>query len=395
MDSSWTTAVNRILTTIAVVLALSTGADAETLYSRHGWWKVASDTLQTGEVVCQASTTYTGGTFLGMAAKYSDGGERVWGLYLSNPEWKWIRNETDYNVSLYAPSGVRAITLRSNVSDHSLFAFVDKEVINALAMDRSGSVTVLAGNRTLGTFRLDDSAAAIRDVVHCLRANPPVKPTARPSEKKQETGPSSGTGFFVADGSVLTNYHVIKGCTRRISVAYPNHKPEDAYNAGIDETNDLALLRTKMPNRGTAEFRYQPKLGEPVAAYGFPLGQILATEENFTLGNVTSVAGLGGDSRHFQISAPVQPGSSGGPVLDASGRVTGIAMSSLDTLKMVNITGQVPQNVNFAISASIAINFLTIKDVTPKISSTAVAEKLEPEKLAEVAKRFTVQVSCE
>jgi serine protease Do len=150
-----------------------------------------------------------------------------------------------------------------------------------------------------------------------------------------------------------------------------------------------------MPNRGTAEFRYQPKLGEPVAAYGFPLGQILATEGNFTLGNVTSVAGLGGDSRHFQISAPVQPGSSGGPVLDASGRVTGIAMSSLDTLKMVNITGQVPQNVNFAISASIAINFLTIKDVTPKISSTAVAEKLEPEKLAEVAKRFTVQVSCE
>ena len=354
MDSSWGTAVNRILIIIAriliiiaVVLAQGTGANAETLYSRHGWWKIAFDTLQTGEVVCQASTTYTGGTFLGMAAKYSDARERVWGLYLSNPEWKWIRNETDYNVSLYAPSGVRTITLRGTVSDHSLFAFVDKEVINALAMDRSGNVTVVAGNRTLGTFRLDDSAAAIRDVVHCLRANPPVKSTALPSEKKQETSPSSGTGFFVADGYVLTNYHVIKDCTRRISVAYPNQKPEDAYSSGIDEINDLALLRTKMQNRGTAEFRYQPKLGESVAAYGFPLGQILATEGNFTLGNVTSVAGLGGDSRHFQISAPVQPGSSGGPVMDASGRVIGIAMSSLDTVKMVNITGHIPQNVNF------------------------------------------------
>jgi hypothetical protein len=69
---------NRILATIAIVWALSTGANAERLYSRRGWWTVAFDTLQTGEVVCQASTTYTGGTFLGMAAKYRDAGERVW-----------------------------------------------------------------------------------------------------------------------------------------------------------------------------------------------------------------------------------------------------------------------------------------------------------------------------
>jgi S1-C subfamily serine protease len=221
-----------------------------------------------------------------------------------------------------------------------------------------------------------------RAVVHCLQANPPSKTTALPSEKKQESGPSSGTGFFVADGYVLTNYHVIKDCTRRATVAYPNYKPEDAYNAGVDETNDLALLSTKMQNRGTAEFRYQPKLGETVAAYGFPLGQILAAEGNFTLGNVTSVAGLGGDSRHFQISAPIQPGNSGGPVMDASGRVAGVAISSLDTIKMVTITGHIPQNVNFAISASIAINFLAIKDVAPRIAGTAVAQKLEPEKLA-------------
>jgi serine protease Do len=150
-----------------------------------------------------------------------------------------------------------------------------------------------------------------------------------------------------------------------------------------------------MENRGTAEFRYQPKLGEAVAVYGFPFGQILATEGNFTLGNVTSVAGLGGDSRHFQISAPIQPGNSGGPVMDGSGRVTGVAISSLDAVKMVNITGHVPQNVNFAISASIAINFLGIKDVAPRIADAAVAPKLEPEKLAEEAKKFTVHVWCE
>src|SRR5262245_10392043 len=65
-----------------------------------------------------------------------------------------------------------------------------------------------------------------------------------------------------------------------------------------------------------------------------------------------------------------QPGSSGGPIMDASGRVTGIAMSRLDA-----VAGKVTQNVNFAISASIAMNFLTIKDVTPKTSGTAAAER--------------------
>jgi hypothetical protein len=111
-----------------------------------------------------------------------------------------------YAVTLYAPSGPRTLTMKGAVSDHSLFAFVDKEVINALAMDRNGKVvTIVVSNRTLGTLRLDDSAAAIRDVVHCLRANPPVKTTALPSEKRQESSSrSSGTGFFVADGYVLT-----------------------------------------------------------------------------------------------------------------------------------------------------------------------------------------------
>jgi serine protease Do len=385
--------VKRVLTTIAVLVGLSTVAGAEP-YSRHGWWSVVFSTVSSGEVVCSADATYTGGTYISMGAKYGDGGNRVWELAFSNAEWKWIKSDTDYRVTLYAPSGPWTVTLKGT-SDHSLFAFVDKEVINALAMDRTGSVSVVANNRTLGTFRLDESAAAIRDVVHCLQANAPSKTTALPSEKKQESGPSSGTGFFVADGYVLTNYHVIKDCTRRATVSYPNYKPQDAYNAGADETNDLALLSTKMQNRGTAEFRYQPKLGEAVAVYGFPFGQILATEGNFTLGNVTSVAGLGGDSRHFQISAPIQPGNSGGPVMDASGRVTGVAISSLDTIKMVNITGHVPQNVNFAISASIAINFLGTKDVAARIADTAVAQKLEPEKLAEVAKKFTVHVWCE
>jgi serine protease Do len=209
---------------------------------------------------------------------------------------------------------------------------------------------------------------------------------------EKEGGPSFGTGFFVADGYVLTNYHVIKSCSKAF-VKYPGYRAEPAYEAGSDEINDLVLLRTKLPNQGVAEFRFQPKLGEPVASYGFPLGQVLAPEGNFTLGNITGTTGIGGDTRHFQMSAPIQPGNSGGPVLDMSGHVVGAAVASLSDAKMVAVTGQVPQNVNFAIAAPIAVNFLMNKEVTPKLG--VAGDKLEPERLAETAKKFTVQVSCE
>jgi hypothetical protein len=93
--------VKRVLMTIAVLFGLSTVAGAEP-YSRHGWWNVVFSTLSSGEVVCSADAIYTGGTYISMGAKYGDGGNRVWGLRLSNTEWKWIKSGTDYGVTLYA-----------------------------------------------------------------------------------------------------------------------------------------------------------------------------------------------------------------------------------------------------------------------------------------------------
>ena len=83
---------------------------------------------------------------------------------------------------------------------------------------------------------------------------------------------SSGTGFFVAPQHVLTNDHVIKDCGRSpIWVSYPDRRPERAFISGQDDTNDLALLRTDLPNMAVASFRFGPRVGEAVAAYGFPL----------------------------------------------------------------------------------------------------------------------------
>ena len=90
-----------------------------------------------------------------------------------------------------------------------------------------------------------------------------------------------------------------------------------------DEKNDLALLKIEGAKVKAPPMRTYIRVGESVAAFGFPLSSFLATSGNFTLGNVTALAGLGDDSRYLQISAPIQPGNSGGPLLDERGMADG------------------------------------------------------------------------
>ena len=185
--------------------------------------------------------------------------------------------------------------------------------------------------------------------------------------------------------------HVIKGCSE-VWVRYPDYKPEKAYAAGTDETNDLALLRTEMANNGIAAFRFGPRLGEASYAYGFPLPGLLSSSGNFTLGNVTALSGMNDDSGVLQTSTPVQAGNSGGPLLDEKAAVIGVVEKKLDAIMVASAIGDVPQNVNFAIQSPIVINFLSTKSVIPLVSK--VDRKLEPADVADQAKKFTVQVNC-
>ena len=100
------------------------------------------------------------------------------------------------------------------------------------------------------------------------------------------------------------------------------------------------------------------RLCRGVEAFGFPHSDTLATAGNVTLGNVTALSGLGDDSRSLQISAPVQAGNSGGPLLDGSGNLVGVVSAKLDAVKMAMNSGDLPQNVNFAVKSAILASFL-------------------------------------
>ena len=105
------------------------------------------------------------------------------------------------------------------------------------------------------------------------------------------------------------------------------------------------------------------RAGDAIVALGYPLSGLLATEANLSVGNVSALAGVADDTRYLQISAPVQPGNSGGPVLDASGHLVGIVTAKLNALRVARFTGDIPENVNFALKAEVARAFLDSKGI--------------------------------
>jgi Trypsin-like peptidase domain len=195
-------------------------------------------------------------------------------------------------------------------------------------------------------------------------------------------------------GEVLTNAHVVKACAQ-INLRSSAGDLATAQLVGHDEKNDLAVIRSATPLPSVAVFREGSpvRAGDPVVALGYPLSGLLATTVNLTVGNVSALAGLGDDSRYLQISAPVQPGNSGGPLLDASGHLVGIVTAKLDAALVARFTGDIPQNVNFALKAEVARTFLDSKGIAYQTAHSN--QQLSPADVGEIARPFTVQIECQ
>ena len=103
-------------------------------------------------------------------------------------------------------------------------------------------------------------------------------------------------------------------------------------------------------------------------------------------------AALSTAQRMMQLTAPVQSGNSGGPLLDETGRVIGVIVAKLDAIAMAELTGEIPQNVNFAIKGAVATSFLREQNIP--YSSGGTYTVLRPSEIGDLAKRFTVPVDC-
>jgi S1-C subfamily serine protease len=210
----------------------------------------------------------------------------------------------------------------------------------------------------------------------------PGSPAARPAATR------SGSGFVVSATQVVTNAHVVNGCA---GVEIAGRGP--ARLGPVDAAADLALIEVG-PQAEWLPLSTEPlRLGEPLVVVGFPLPGLLAQGHQVTTGSVTAQAGVRGDSRVFQMSAPVQSGNSGGPVLDASGRVVGVVVSRLNAMRAAAVLGDIPQNVNFALSAQTLRGFLDAQKVAWRPAAGRPPAQSVPD-VAEVAVRSTVMVRC-
>src|SRR5262249_12823339 len=153
---------------------------------------------------------------------------------------------------------------------------------------------------------------------------------------------SSGTGFFATEnGYLLTSYHVVENSNSLFVKAQQGVYP--AKLAAVDKANDLALLKVTgtfsrlsiSPSRGV-------KLGESVFTVGFPNVALQGFAPKLTKGEISSLTGAQDDPREFQISVAVQPGNSGGPLINQYGNVIGIVEARLADLATLKSTGSLP-----------------------------------------------------
>jgi S1-C subfamily serine protease len=236
---------------------------------------------------------------------------------------------------------------------------------------------------------LDASNVELRDLVSVELAaltNLPALP--QPSASKEV---SSGSAFVVSrQGHLLTNNHVVSGCTL-VEVAGVG----TATVLSSDPGNDLALIQVKSQTTDFEPVRITNKgtrLGEEVVALGYPLRGVLGDGLNVTTGTISALSGLGNDSTKLQFTAAIQPGNSGGALVDRTGALVGIVASKLSDMAALQGGGFVPQGVNFAIRKEIAIAFLEAQGVS--LEPVEDARYLAVADIAQRARKSIAPIVC-
>jgi uncharacterized protein len=216
-----------------------------------------------------------------------------------------------------------------------------------------------------------------------------------PRQKKPEPTVASGTGFIVNDrGDVVTNAHVAGRCSH-LSFGLNGQPLVTGRLVAVDGKNDLAVVNFPISGATSAVLSNtaRPRLGEDLMVFGYPLVGILSTSGNLTRGSISALDGIDDDARYMQISAPVQPGNSGGPVVDAAGRVIGIVTYKLDALTAVKASGDIPQNVNFALKVSVLRLFLDSHSIPYKVSDPS-SDGPATGEASDIVQKFTGLVVC-
>lgn len=200
----------------------------------------------------------------------------------------------------------------------------------------------------------------------------------------------TGSGFIVSGKVVATNFHVVDGASK-ITVTLTSDGVFEEYNArvlSVDKTNDLALVTIKddkFTPLKPAPYRIATSasdVGTSIFTMGYPMTNILGEEMKITDGLISSKTGFKGSATEYQISAPIQPGNSGGALFDKNGNLVGITNAGLRNNEI--------ENVNYAIKTNYLLNLI---DSAPIDIELPKGEDLSSKTLPELIKAYKPYVA--
>lgn len=203
---------------------------------------------------------------------------------------------------------------------------------------------------------------------------------------------SYGTAFAVTeDGDLVTSAHVVLGCNS-VDVRVGSSDRPGAVTFR-DQNSDLALVRLSQKSPHFAILRKRPevRVGDAAITFGFPLPGILSRDGNLTVGYVSALKAVSDNPSFFQITTPIQPGSSGGPLLDNSGNVIGVVAKRLNPERLPN-KGDTPQLVNFAVSLDVLRSFLSMNKI-PSIERDS-NQDMRVADVGDQARQFSYSIRC-
>ena len=245
-----------------------------------------------------------------------------------------------------------------------------------------------------GTMNPQQLSLAERFVREFLARTNQTKGGEKHDQAGGEPPKASGSGFFISDdGALLTNFHVVDGASRIVVNTKRGSFPAKVVK--LDSANDIAIIRVSgsafkslpmIPSRGA-------KLADSVFTIGFPNPEMQGTEPKFTDGKISSLNGAQDDARYFQISVPVQPGNSGGPLVSSAGSVVGIVTARLSDRAALEVSGALPQNVNYALKSSYVLLLLeSIPELAGKLKAPQSAKERKLDEVVKEAQEAVAQV---
>ena len=206
----------------------------------------------------------------------------------------------------------------------------------------------------------------------------------------------AGTGFFVNPKTVITCLHVVDGRKTVYSILADGRKIPMQIVAK-DEAIDIAVLsaETDVQSHALPLSEKSAKIADHVFTTGFPMTDILGGDPKYTDGAISSLSGIGNDRHVYQISVPIQPGNSGGPLISTSGAVVGVTAAGLNAMKVLIDDGILPQNVNYAIKSIYLRDVLDGADIKYSILPDSSTSSLEHSVLVQQVSRAVVLVVAE